>query len=382
MPQNVAQMSSKTCALAAVAAIAALALLAAPRAEAVPGKFWGVVPQNDIGAERLERLKRGGVDSIRVPIFWGNVQPALGGAFDWSAVDRVVAAAATAGVEVLPFLYGTPHWAVPSVVVPGSGGTVRAPKVLPVQNAAQRAAWQLFASEAALRYGSTGSFWAAHPAIPPYPIRAWQIWNEPNFKYFVVRPNPADYGTLVKLSHTAIVGADPGAKIVLGGLFAKPLEATFRRRPPQAYFATDFLNRMYLTTPGLKRKFDGVALHPYTGTYKRVGPYIEEFRDVLEAHRDGGKGLWLTEISWSSGPPRAGNSFNKGRRGQVTELKGAFRLVRANRVRWRVQRVYWFAVEDKRGTCNFCDGAGLFTEALVPKPSWRAFVGFAGGIAG
>ncbi|HEX2095839.1 MAG TPA: glycosyl hydrolase [Solirubrobacterales bacterium] len=373
-------MSIGARALVAALALATLLAAVAPGvAQAVPGKFWGVVPQDNISLERLERLKRGGVDSIRVPIFWGNVQPVRGGGFDWSSVDGIVGTATRAGVEVLPFLYGAPTWAVPAAPVPGSGGGVHAPKFLPVNNGTQRLGWQRFASEAVARYGPEGAFWTANPAIPPRPIRTWQIWNEPNFKYFVVRPNPKEYGQLVKMSYTAIRSVDAGAKLILAGLFARPLEATFKRRPPQAYFAADFLNRMYLATPGVKRKFHGVALHPYTGNYRNFTPYVEEFRDVLQAHRDAGKGLWLTEVSWSSQRPRAGNSFNKGRTGQAAQLKGAFGLVRANQRKWKVQRVFWFSVEDKRGSCNFCDGSGLFTVAFAPKPAWRAYVGFAGG---
>jgi polysaccharide biosynthesis protein PslG len=380
MGQNAVRTSFRVRAFAAALALTAMLIAAVPgAAAALPGKFWGVVPQDNVGLERFERLERGGVDSVRMPIFWGNVQPVRGGSFDWSSVDGTVAAATRAGIEVLPFLYGAPGWAVPAAPVPGSGGAVSAPKFLPVRNGTQRLGWQRFASEAAARYGPGGAFWTANPDIPPRPIRNWQIWNEPNFKYFVVRPNPKEYGQLVKMSFAAIRSVDPGAKLILAGLFSKPLEATFKRRPPQAYFAADFLNRMYLSTPGIKRKFHGVALHPYTGSYRNFTPYIEEFRDVLEAHRDAGKGLWLTEVSWSSEAPRAGNSFNKGRAGQARQLKGAFGLVRANQRKWRVQRVYWFSVEDKRDSCNFCGGAGLFTEAFAPKPVWRAYVGFAGG---
>ena len=65
-------------------------------------------------------------------------------------------------------------------------------------------------------------------ACPQRPIRTWQIWNEENFKYFVARPNPADYGKLVKLSYAAIKSVDPGAKMILGGMFARPKEAEFK----------------------------------------------------------------------------------------------------------------------------------------------------------
>lgn len=376
MAESVVQMRLRMRALVAVLATAAVALVAAPEAPAVPAKFWGVVPQATPSFEQLQRLKRGGVDSIRIPIFWGSVQPFPGGVFEWSSVDSIVASAATLGIEVLPFLYGAPTWAVP--VDPA----VHSPKYLPVRTAVQRGGWQRFLREVIFRYGPRGSFWTENPGVPRRPIRSWQLWNEPNFKYFVARPNPAEYGKLVKLSYAAVKVADAGAQIVLGGMFARPIEALIKRGPPQAYFATDFLDQMYRRTPGVKGKFHGVALHPYTGTYQRLPGYIEDLRQVLVEHHDGGKGMWLTELGWSSQKPSAGNSFAKGRKGQVTQLKGAFGLLRANQRKWNVKRVYWFAVDDQEGSCNFCGGAGLFTEAFAPKPSWRAYVGFAGGQAG
>jgi hypothetical protein len=196
-----------------------------------------------------------------------------------------------------------------------------------------------------------------------------------------VRPNPAEYGKLVSASYAAIKTVDPGAKVLLGGMFARPREAEFKRKPRQAYFATEFLDQMYKRTPGVKAKFDGIALHPYTGDYRNVGPQIEEVRAVMKAHGDTGTGLWITELTWSSGRPERGNSFAKGPSGQVRELKGAFSGLSRNAAKWRLKGVYWFSLEDAQGACNFCSGSGLFTEELVPKPSWRAFVRFTGGRA-
>jgi hypothetical protein len=368
-------MSLRACAaLAVILAVAAFA----PVAQALPGKFWGVVPQATPTLEHLQRLKRGGVDSMRIAIPWNSVQPARNGVMDWSAVDRQLESAVLAGIEVLPNLSGVPSWAVPTIVVPGTGGKVRASRNLPVSGAAGRG-WSSFVSAAVARYGPGGSFWLEHPALPQRPLRTWQIWNEPNFEYFVARPNPAEYGKLIKLSSNASKGVDGGAKIVLGGLFARPAEAQLKRKPPLAYFASDFLDQMYERTPGIKSKFQGVALHPYTSTYKRLTPYIEEIRTVLKANHDAGKGLWLTELGWSSTRPSRGNSFAKGIAGQKTQLQGAFALLSAKQRLWHVQRVYWFSVDDQPGSCNFCDGSGLFSAGFVPKPSWRAYVKFAGG---
>jgi polysaccharide biosynthesis protein PslG len=375
MRQTLGRPGFRTPAWTATLVVAALWFFAsAPAAQALPAKFWGVVPQATPTAEQFQRLKRGGVDSVRIPIFWGVVQPVRGGAFDWSGVDTLVGGATAAGIEVLPFLFGAPTWAVPADrVIPS-----HPPKYLPVRTGVQRAGWTRFLREAILRYGPNGSFWAQNPSLPKRPIRVWQLWNEQNFKYFVARPNPAEYGKLVNLSYPAIKSADPGARILLGGMFSAPKEALIKRGPPQAFFASDFLEQMYRLTPGVKRKFDGVAVHPYTEAFQRIAGYVEEIRDVLVANRDTGKGLWLTELSWSSQRSSAGN-FAKGRQGQAKQLKGAFGLLRANQRKWNVQRVYWFSVDDQEGTCNFCDGSGLFGPGFVPKPSWFAFTAFSGG---
>jgi hypothetical protein len=356
----------------------------AAAAGAVPGNFWGVAPQSTPSVEQFQRLKRGGVDSVRIPVEWGAVQANPGAGFNWNGTDALVSGAAAAGIEVFPFVTGAPTWAVKSAVV-NKGAHARAPLNLPVKTAAQKTGWTTFLTEAVKRYGPNGAFWAANPAIPYRPIRIWQLWNEPNFKYFVARPNPAEYGKLVKLSAPVIKGIDPGAKIVLGGLFAAPKEAEYKVKPPQAYFATDFIEQLYKKTPGIKSQFDGVALHPYTYDYQDITGHIEELRDVLKAAHDPGVGLWITELGWSAGKPNAGNGFNgfeKGPSGQAAQLKGSFRLLEANEKKWHLKQVFWFSVDDKPGACNFCGGSGLFGPGFVARPSWKAYVKFAGGVAG
>jgi hypothetical protein len=363
----------------AVALVALVCL--APGAGAVPANFWGISPQATPSLEEFQRLRTGGVDSVRIPISWNSVET-VRGAPDFGHVDRLVAGAAGAGLDILPFVYDAPSWAVARVAVPGSGGGVRAPKTLPVKSGAQRSAWAAFLQLIVARYGPGGAFWTANPALPQRPIRTWQIWNEQNFKYFVVRPNPADYGKLLNISFSAIRSVDPAAKLILGGMFSQPREARFKAKPPQAYYATDFLERLYSSTPGIKRKFIGVALHPYTIKYQELTPDIEAFRQVLVENHDAGKPLWITEIGWSS-LPRAGNDgFSQGPNGQVKQLKGAFRTFVAKQAKWKLKRIYWFSVDDQPGSCNFCGGTGLFAEGFVPKKSWFAYVKFAGGRPG
>jgi hypothetical protein len=212
--------SRKTRALtAALAVVTALAVFAASAA-ALPSKFFGVVPQSVLSQEEFNTLQQGGVKTMRVALSWGQVQPTRGGKYEWGSFDPLVERAAKSGIELLPFVIGPPTWAVPNATIPGTGGA-KAPARLPVTGTAATA-WSAFLKAAVARYKAGGTYWTENPLVPQVPIKAWQIWNEPNFKYFVAKPNPTEYGKLVKASSAAIKSADPSAQVVLAGLFAKP----------------------------------------------------------------------------------------------------------------------------------------------------------------
>jgi hypothetical protein len=359
-------------ALAAMLALAALAVTASA-AQALPANFWGAVPQSSLSVEQYQRVHRGGVDTIRIPINWGTAQASEGAAFNWDATDSQVSEAARTGIDVLPFLAGVPAWAERLVSV---GGGVQVPAKLPVAGRA-KAGWIAFCKAAVARYGPKGTFWTENPGVPFRPLRNWQVWNEPNFKFFVHKPNPAEYAQMVKISSTAIKGADPSAKVILAGLFAYPKGGN-SKTGNHNWFAFDFLEGLY-KVPGIAAKFDGIALHPYSSRYQLLTPQIEEVRDVMKKHHDAGTGIWITELGWSSSPGSPGNSFAKGPAGQAQQLKGAFSLLVKNQRKWRIQRVYWFSIDDYGAACNFCDGSGLFGQGFTPKKSWYAYVKFAGG---
>ena len=78
-------------------------------------------------------------------------------------------------------------------------------------------------------------------------------------------------------------------------------------------------------------------------------------------------------------------SFERGIRGQVKELRAAYRYLIANRGRLNLKGTYWFSWKDApQGVCNFCDSVGLFHRGkrFRPKPAWHAFVGLTGGAPG
>jgi hypothetical protein len=316
--------SRKTRALtAALAVVLALGVFAAS-AGAVTAKFFGVVPQSNLSQENFTTLKQGGVKEMRVAMIWGGMQPTRGGAINWGEFDGQVERAAKSGIELLPFIVGTPAWAVPSVNVPGAPGA-KAPARLPISGSAGTA-WSTFLKAAVARYGTDGTFWAENPTVPVKPIKAWQIWNEPNFKYFVAHPNPAEYGKLVKLSATAVKSTDPTAQVILAGLFAKPAGARYLKgkkvmhATSPNYFGSYFLEQMYRTNPGIKSSFQGVALHPYVARYRQLPQEIEELRGVMTREGDAAKGLWVTELGLgtAAGPVQRvrGRHFRPGTRTQ------------------------------------------------------------------
>ena len=378
------QASRKAHVLTAVLAVVVALGVLSVGASAAPAKFFGVVPQSVLTQEQFDTLEQGGVSTMRTGLAWSEVQTRRGAAYEWAGFDTTVERAAKANIEILPFLFSPPAWAVPPKTVPGT--STQAPGRLPASGAAA-SAWSSLLKAAVARYGANGSFWTENPLVPKHPIEAWQIWNEPNFKYFVAKPNPTEYGKLVKNSSAAIKSVDPSAQVVLAGLFAKPAggrrlqeNGKVANKTSPNWFAAYFLERMYKTNPGIKSRFQGVALHPYVARYRQLPAEIEETRKVLTRAGDGSKALWVTELGWSSEAPQGpSNVFAVGASGQARELKGAFTLLKQDQAIFRLRRVYWFSVDDAPETCNFCNGSGLFKKGFVPKKSWTEFVKFTGG---
>jgi hypothetical protein len=347
-----------TCLLLAAAALA----LPATADARLPRDFFGIAPQTELTAADAARMKGGGIDIVRLPIFWRDVQPTSNSAPNWSGYDSVVALLSRYHLEILPVLYGTPRW------------LSRRETKLPVANARQRRAWWGFVRAAVDRYGRHGSFWIEHGPgtaefVPRNPVRTWQVWNEENFFYFTTPASPGLYGRLLKLSRGAIKGADGRAKIVIGGLFGDPKE-----RPPKAMDSAVFLQRLY-RIHGIQRTFDGVALHPYAANVAKLERLTEAIRRVMIRNRDRHAGLYITEMGWGSRHRPRQVSFEVGLRPQARELRGAYRYLIRNRRRLNLKQVHWFSWKDAPGLCSFCGSVGLFRRGarFRPKPAWHSF---------
>jgi hypothetical protein len=351
---------------AIAACLCLLALVLAPAgAQALPRGFFGIAPQTTLDKRDTARMRAGGVETIRTMLNWASIAQSPRGGLEWGGFDEAVALAAESHLEVLPFLVSTPRWVSHNW------------RTLPIYNRRQRRAWTQFVRAAAERYGRRGQFWREHGPLsarplPRLPIRAWQIWNEPNFFYFAKYPSPGRYARLLKLTHRALHRGDPRAELVLGGLFGSP-----RQHPPRAYDAVDFLDRLY--RHGAKGSFDAAALHPYAADTGVLRSLVEGVRRVMVRHGDRHAGLYLTELGWGSQHDPHIVAFEVGLHGQARELRRTYRYLIANHHRLGLRQVDWFTWKDIRNSCTFCDSSGLFRRGyrFHPKPAWHAFVRFA-----
>jgi hypothetical protein len=346
-----------------VVAIAALCALPATASAYLPPGFVGVSPQNALGDKDFELMSEAGVDNVRLPMFWSGIETKspLVVKPDWSGFDKEVELAAEDDVRIMPFVWGSPEWVAAEQVD------------LPVKTSWQRWAWQKFLREAARRYGPEGEFWEDHTKLDYLPITHWEIWNEENIVSFAAAPEPVEYAKLIRISGEALHGASPESKVLIGGLFGRPLQI-----PPNVA-SGDFLQRVY-RAGNVKPYFDGVALHPYVAEAKAMGAQLDNLRRIMRQHGDNATPLYVTELGWgsASGPTR----WQRGLQGQANQLSKSFELLSKNRIRWKVRGVWWFTWTDEGGTCIFCGSAGLLTKHYEAKPAWYRFIEWTGGNPG
>ena len=207
------------------------------------------------------------------------------------------------------------------------------------------------------------------------PVRTWQVWNEANFFYFTYPVVPADYVRLLKASHQVIKQEDPGAKVMLSGLYGSPPS-----QPKRAMKSWQFLEKLY--DLGAKGYFDSVAIHPYTPDTQQLELLLERVRKTLDQNGAKGTPIDVTEIGWGSDRKTA---FGKGStQAQARQLTSGLSYLIGKRRKLGIRSAYWFAWKDMPQnvkTCNFCYSSGLFYSGagLRPKPAWDAFVRITGG---
>lgn len=335
--------SARPLLLLALSALAALTL-AGPAAAAkrkVPYGFFGTTLSTAYGSPRvvpdavldqqMALMAGNGVESLRVVIDWRTLEPARG-AYQWTVVDRLVAASARHGIEFLPNVSASPRWASER-----SGDRREYWRSPPKSSAA----YARLMRQMVLRYGPRGTFWAQNPTVPVTPIRKWQIWNEPTAPWFWARPRFApSYAKLLRASARAIRGADRGAKVIVGGLVA----------PRPDYAPWDAIRDLYRA--GAKRWFDAVSVHPFTNapsvraSVRQTVEIVRRVRVQMRRRGDRRKPILVTELTWPAavGKVPAGSEvrLSTTEAGQIARLRAAYRAFARQRRRLNVTQVDWF----------------------------------------
>lgn len=220
--------------------------------------------------QALDLIAEGGFRWVRQSFPWALMEPAPR-QHDWALWDRIVKETALRGLELIAVLERPPEWA----------GSPPAP-----------ADFARFAGAVAARYGDR--------------IRYYQIWHNPNLQDgWGDRPHPAQYAELLRQAALAIRAADPDARILVAGL------APTVEQGPENLSEVRFLEELYIA--GAAPYFDIVTAQAYgfeTGPEdRRVDERVLNFsravliREVMEAHGDGKKALWVSHFGWNSLPP-------------------------------------------------------------------------------
>jgi hypothetical protein len=205
----------------------------------------------------LARAQEAGIGVIRLgALSWRAVEPARTSppTYDWSSLsdlETAISQAQEAGIQVILVVMFTPDWAQ---AVPGhSCGPIREDAL---------SAFAQFLEAAVERYSQ-----------PPYQVRHWELWNEPDVDPKLVPPDSVfgcwgdsqdeyygarAYALMLRHAYPAIKRADPGAQVIMGGLLLDAPDTQPSR----------FLEGILKAGGG--DSFDALAFHGYTTFSPRI----------------------------------------------------------------------------------------------------------------
>ena len=240
--------------------------------------------------QQLRALKATGAAVARSDALWEATEPSapVDGVhrYDWSFDDAIATALARHGLRWLPIIDYSAPWAQSVAGVDHS----------PPRSAADYAA---YVGALASRYGAGGSFWRGHPELRADPVSTWEIWNEPdNPTFWSPKPDAARYAALYEAARDAILGFEPPAAVIVGGL-TNPVA---------------FIPALLTVAPDLRGHIDGIGLHPYGVDPAGVLSNVTKAHQVLAAAGVGDVPLYITELGWTTHPPSNPNYLPESKR--------------------------------------------------------------------
>jgi hypothetical protein len=238
---------------------------------------------------------------------WPYIEP-VEGEYNWRHTDAVIDHAENQGLTVIARLGWVPGWARPKP--------------------SQQETTHTYLNTA--HYDDFADFTAAFLSRYRGRVNHVIIWNEPNLSFeWGYRPvDPEGYVDLLRAVYPAAHAANPDV-VVLAGALAPTLEP---EGSPAGLNDLAYLERMYRAGAG--PYFDALAAHAYGLTFPPEAPAssdvinfrrVELLRDVMVAHGDGHKPVYVTEAGWND-HPRWTNGVRPAQR--ITYTIGAYEWAR------------------------------------------------------
>ena len=237
----------------------------------------------------LQLMSAAGLGWAKFTVPWRSIEARCKGCLSWDDLDRVVGAAGAAGVKIMARVDFPPDWS-------RSARTENGPPDNPSDYAD-------FVAALADRY-RTGSARGRIDAI--------EVWNEPNLSREwgnqpIDAQQAARYVALLGETYQKVKAVDPSKIVVSAGLSPTGVDDG-TARPDDVYLE-------WLYQAGLADYSDVVGLHgpgygsppeaelnsdprfPHPSFYFRR---VEQLHDIMVAHGDDGKQVWLLEFGWTT----------------------------------------------------------------------------------
>lgn len=288
---------------------------------------WGVwvnQPPETYDPAMYDKMQQAGCTSTRSGFDWCNMEPSPG-VYVWEPYETRVNWAVSRGIEWVGLICTTPGWANET----GQPDIYR-----PLESAAPY--FQAWCTALARRFKGR--------------VRYYEFWNEMDCcGGWKPVSNAAEYTRWLIRCYSALKAGDPDCLVSVGGYLGRDM---------------GFLNNIY--TYGGRNYFDAVAAHPYGGSGQGL-PYfdqvhLENIHNVLVAHGDGHKPIWVTEYGWYVGPSQEQQ--------QAQWLQSTLDLISQPTYDYVTIMCYHTISDFEPGATA---GMGLCRVDLSPKPAYNIF---------
>ncbi len=213
---------------------------------------FGVTLDRMDSASGLDQMVEAGMTWTREDFSWSSMEPSEGERNWDTTLEQDLINAAALNVKPIMVIGGTPAWALKAGF---SCGPIAEDKF---------ASLGAFVHDLVARYSA-----------PPYSIRYWELWNEPDAsgilgcwgdttdkKYY----GGYYYGQMLQVVYPQIKAADPQAQVLVGGLLLDCDPDVMGSACVSSNFLTGIL------ASGAGDSFDGVSFHAYD-YYRGLGSY-------------------------------------------------------------------------------------------------------------